>query len=262
MTRNVPARAAIVLFLLFFLGLAVTLFAFIDLRWTHWVFTTASVLGPGPSKHDAAPVDPNDVQRLRKSILNVRVDQCGSVNEAVGTGFVVKAGYVATAAHVLGNSRSCNGAIRLIDSGGLEHNATIVDVNDADDLAILRLPDMSLPALLLADAALYESPGAMARLVTIGYPLESEGASAPDSAAISGEGSLSRYDHDRNVFVTSGLNLNPGNSGGPIFVRDNWTVLGIARSKLPNAVGDGIGFVASIRAFENFFRHATGEELR
>ena len=60
---------------------------------------------------------------------------------------------------------------------------------------------------------------------------------------------------------TSGLNLNPGNSGGPIFVRDNWTVLGIARAKLPNSVGDGIGFVASVRAFETFFREKTGQEL-
>ncbi len=35
MSRNTPARAALVLFFLFFLGLAVTLLALIDLNWTH-----------------------------------------------------------------------------------------------------------------------------------------------------------------------------------------------------------------------------------
>lgn len=35
MGRNAPARAALLLFFLFFLGLAVTLLALIDLHWTH-----------------------------------------------------------------------------------------------------------------------------------------------------------------------------------------------------------------------------------
>lgn len=38
MARPSQGRAAAVLFFLFFLGLAVTLLAFIDLRWTHAVF--------------------------------------------------------------------------------------------------------------------------------------------------------------------------------------------------------------------------------
>jgi S1-C subfamily serine protease len=131
-----------------------------------------------------------------------------------------------------------------------------------DDLALLRISDTTLPALKMADAASYEAANDVVRLVTIGYPLEQAGASSRDSASISGEGTLSRYVREQNVFVTSGLNLNPGNSGGPIFVRENWTVLGIARGKLPNTVGEGIGYVASIRAFESFFHEKTGQELR
>jgi hypothetical protein len=41
MTQPSQGRATAVLFFLFFLGLAVTLFAFIDLRWTHVVFDDA-----------------------------------------------------------------------------------------------------------------------------------------------------------------------------------------------------------------------------
>jgi S1-C subfamily serine protease len=242
------------LFLLFFVGLAVTALAFVDVQWTHWLLVKGS-------HASSASVDTKQLQRLRQSILNVRV-QCGDGGEYTGTGFVVKAGFVATAAHVIGDRQACSGPIRLIDSRGLEHSAELEGLSAGDDLALLRITDTTLPALKLADSASYEAANDVVRLVTIGYPLEQAGASSSDRASISGEGTLSRYVREQNVFVTSGLNLNPGNSGGPIFVRDNWTVLGIARAKLPNTVGEGIGYVASIRAFENFFHEKTGQELR
>lgn len=258
MAQPRPARAAFVVGLLFFIGLVVTVGAFIDLRWTHTVLVQGSVTGK--AKAPANSVDPKQLQTLRQSILNVRA-QCGA-GENTGTGFVVKPGFVATAAHVLGDRAACTGPIRLIDHKGLEHLAELEGISPGDDLALLRIPDTSLPALKLADMTHYEAADDVVRLVTIGYPLENTGASSRDRASVSGEGSLSRFIREQNIFVTSGLNLNPGNSGGPIFVRDNWTVLGIARAKLPNSVGDGIGFVASMRAFENFFREKTGQELR
>lgn len=259
MARSSPARALTVLFLLFFLGLAVTVFAFVDLQWTHAVLVRNPDAKPKGGAR-AANVDPQQLQRLRQSILNVRV-QCIS-GENTGTGFIVKPGYVATAAHIFGDRRLCSGPIRLVDYKGLEHVADLAGMSIDDDLAVLRIPDTLLPALAIADVSRYEAASDVVRVVTIGYPLEEQGASARDSASVSGEGSLSRFIRDRNVFVTSGLNLNPGNSGGPIFVRDNWTVLGIARAKLPNTVGEGIGYVASIRAFESFFREKTGQELQ
>jgi len=257
MNGNAPSRVKPVLFVLFFLGFGVTMFAFVDLQWTHWV------LARSERTRAAGGADRTQLQRLRQSILNVRVAQCGQGGgEIVGTGFVVKAGFVATAAHVLGNQHDCDGAIRLIDYQGREHRASLEAIAPGEDLALLAVAERTLPALQLANTTTYESPSDFVKLVTIGYPLGREGASSRDNAAVSGEGTLSRFDREHNVFVTSGLNLNAGNSGGPVFVRQNWTVLGIARSKLPNSVGDGIGFVASIRAFESFFREKTGQELR
>lgn len=260
MARRSSSRASFLLFLLFLTGLAVTTLAYVDLQWTHWLLVNDATGGSKKSASSSS-VDPKQLQRLRQSILNVRT-QCSADGELTGTGFVVKPGFVATAAHVLGDRQNCSGPIRLIDYKGLEHTASLEGISAGDDLALLRIPDSSLPALQMAEVASYESPDDVVRLVTIGYPLEQTGASSRDSASLSGEGSLSRYIREQNVFVTSGLNLNPGNSGGPIFVRDNWTVLGIARAKLPNSVGEGIGFVASIRAFESFFREKTGQELR
>jgi putative serine protease PepD len=256
MNRNAASRVKPVLFFLFFLGFGVTMFAFVDLQWTHWVLVHTE------GSRAAGGADRTQLQRLRQSIVNVRVTQCGQGGEIVGTGFVVKPGFVATAAHVLGNQHDCDGAIRLIDHQGREHRASLEAIAPAEDLALLAVPEHALPALQLANTTTYESSGDIVKLVTIGYPLEREGASSRDSAAVSGEGTLSRFDREHNVFVTSGLNLNAGNSGGPVFIRQNWTVLGIARSKLPNSVGEGIGFVASIRAFESFFREKTGQDLR
>jgi S1-C subfamily serine protease len=261
MPRTVPRRVSFFLMLLFLLGLALNAVTFIDLHWTHWLLTHGDVRDEDNGSSVSGPVDAQQVQKLRQSILNVRVAQCAE-GENLGTGFVVKPGYVATAAHVLGDQQSCNGRIRLIDFKGREHAAMLDGLSTADDLALLRISDDSLPALQIADSSAYETPNAVVRLVTIGYPLEQAGASAQDDAAISGEGNLSRYDREHNVFVTAGMSLNPGNSGGPIFLRQSWQVLGIARAKLPHQIGEGIGFVAPMRTFETFFREKTGQELR
>jgi S1-C subfamily serine protease len=262
MPRTVPTRVSLFLFLLFLLGLAVNALTFIDLHWTHWMLTRGDAPAGRGEPSTPAPVDAHQVQRLRQSILNVRIAQCAEGGENLGTGFVVKAGYVATAAHVLGDQQSCNGRIRLIDYRGREHPAILEGISPADDLALFRVSDASLPALQIADSTAYENPNELVRLVTIGYPLEQAGASAQDNAAISDEGTLSRFDREHNVFVTAGMSLNPGNSGGPIFLRHNWQVLGIARAKLSYEVGEGIGYVAPMRTFENFFREKTGQELR
>jgi len=262
MPPTVPARVAFFLFFLFLLGLALNVFAFVDLHWTHWVLSRAEA----PIRQELAartPEDATQLEQLRRSILNVRVAQCsGNGEESVGTGFIVKPGYVATAAHVLGDQQSCDAQVRLIDSRGRTHQAALEGLSVADDLAVLRISDTSLPSLQLADSSAYENPGEPEKVVTIGYPLEQAGASAQDNAGVSDEGTLSRFDREHNLFVTSGLSLNPGNSGGPIFLRKNWQVLGIAQAKLSRELGDGVGYVVPIRTFQNFFREKTGEELR
>lgn len=267
MPRTVPTRVPLFLFFLFFVGFALSVVTFIDLRWTHWILNhreqgqNSESRTPATGTMAPAALDSSRVEQLRPSILNVRVTQCNPAGENVGTGFVVKAGYVATAAHILGDQQSCSSKIRLIDFKGREHSAELEGISKDDDLALLRINDNGLPPLQLAEATEYESPNEVVRLVTMGYPLEQEGASTQDSASISGEGTLSRFDRQHNVFITSGLNLNPGNSGGPIFLRKNWQVLGIVRAKISHDVGEGIGYVASIKTFKTFFRERTGQAL-
>lgn len=264
---QVALRAGLLLFLSFFLGLAVSALVLADVVWFHLVLRSPEKVahtgpaGDGSAAATGEAIGGPTVERLRRSILHIRVPQCNGDGERGGTAFVVKAGYVATAAHVLGDQPSCAGPIRLLDSRGIEHPARLEGYSQASDLALLGISDASLPPLDLADSTAYENTAQVVRLVTIGYPLEGVASSA-DRAAISGEGNISQYDRARNFFITSGLNLNPGNSGGPIFIRDTWKVLGVAVAKLDVLHGEGIARVAPMKTFEDFFREKTGEELR
>jgi S1-C subfamily serine protease len=260
-----PSRAGLLLFLAFFLGLAVNALVLADVVWFHVVLRAPAEEKVAHNRRlgdeAAGAIGGPTVERLRQGILHIRVPQCAGGGENGGTAFVVKPGYVATAAHVLGDQPTCAGPIRLVDSRGIEHPARLEGYSQANDLALLRIADTALPPLDLADSKAYETTSQVVRLVTIGYPLEGVASSA-DRAAISGEGNISQYDRGRNLFITSGLNLNPGNSGGPIFIRDTWKVLGVAVAKLDVMRGEGIALVAPIAAFEDFFREKTGEELR
>lgn len=257
-----PLRIHLALFVAIFLGLALCVLILLDAEWLHLVLKPPGTAAVTPGSRPAPEIAGQTVDRLKRSILNVRVTQCNNQGaELQGTGFVIKSGYVATAAHILGDQQSCGSAIRLIDHRGLEHPAQLDGLSTETDLALLKFTDTGLPALTLADSSQYESANQVVRVVTIGYPLEGVGSSS-DRAALSGQGNLSRYDRTRNLFITSGMNLNSGNSGGPIFILDSWDVLGVATAKLDTDFGEGIGIITPVKALEQFFRENTGQELR
>jgi len=256
--REVPLTFTIFLIFVFLLSVGINVFVFADVHHFNWLLhrpdrVTLKTL-EGMEESDA-------VKLLRESILNVRVESCTQTGTwSTGTGFVVKEGFLATAAHVVAESQSCNKPIFLIDYRGLQHSAELIGFAADTDLAVLRFSERSLKPLHMADANAYKNVDAAVKVVTIGYPLLGN-ASAPDKAAISGEGNISSYKGDENIFVTSGLNLNPGNSGGPIFIRSNWTVLGIAVRKFDVNAGEGLGEVVPIDTFEDFFADKTGQSL-
>jgi S1-C subfamily serine protease len=243
---EVPLRVKLTVFLLFFLGFAVNVLAFLDAEWLHYV------IHPQLSKATEA--------NLTHSIVNVQVNACGGEGVHAGTAFVVKAGYVATAAHVVADHEACHSEIRVIDYKGVSHSAQVAGYSENKDLALLTIADTGLPPLVLADSVVYESSTAVVRIFTIGYPLLGAASNA-DRASISGEGTLSQYDKSTNFFITSGLNLNPGNSGGPVFLADTLQVLGIAQAKMDPNVGEGIGHVIPIDTFKTFFHDTSGQSV-
>lgn len=259
--REIPFSMKLFLFLLFFVGFASNVLIVLDVAWLNRVLTPRRPVSvDGGSGTTLGPVGPT-LDRLRESILLVLVPSCDGSGASSGTGFVVKPGYVATAAHVISDHYACDSEIQVVDSYSVRQAAVAVDYSDDNDVALLQISDTSIPALTLADSRNYQEVEKRIEVITIGYPLVGT-ASGVDRAAVSGEGNISSFDAQTNRFVTSGLNVNRGNSGGPVFlVSEEWKVIGIASAKLNVTVGEGIGYVIPINLFKGFFNNATGEAL-
>ena len=132
--------------------------------------------------------------------------------------------------------------------------------NDMTILKLDNIPENDLPPLALLDSSKYEAGHDGEKIVTIGYPVIGT-ASTQDKASVSSEGQISQYDTTKNCFIASGLSLNPGNSGGPVFLVENHKVLGIAVAKANIQVAENVGIFIPINRFKNFFKDKTGKEL-
>jgi S1-C subfamily serine protease len=175
---------------------------------------------PGP------PVDPpSDAQaaaiaaRAVASTVLIRADACGYVLS--GTGFVVKAGYIVTNAHVVAGSVS----ISISRENELPVRASAVLFDPELDVALLYVPGLSAPALSLADHL--PSHGALG--AALGHP--GGGELATIAAAVT-----STYRAEgRDIYGTSQVNrqivelsaaIIQGDSGGPLVLEDG-TVGGV-----------------------------------
>jgi putative serine protease PepD len=251
--RETPLGVTLFLIFILLLGFGLNFGHWLDIEYLHYFLR--------PQGEEAPVALPERIEELKQSIVNVRVQKCGTSNEwGSGTGFVVKSGYLATAAHVVQENHACGNDILVVDYKGVERSAELAGYSSDTDLAVLTFADTNLPPLKLADSTRYEDINELVKVVTIGYPLVGE-ASSIDKAAISGEGNISRFDPARSVFIISGMNLNPGNSGGPIFVQPSWEVLGVAVQKFDVTVGEGLGVVVPSKTFASFFRDKTGRVL-
>ena len=235
----------------------------------------------GNSSGGSGSVTSNDVERYRKSILWVKAQQCGSAKGRSGTGFVISPGYLATNAHVISNEgRNLCRKIEVVDYKGKVHKAFVEGVSlesvkkrdFANDLAVLRIEETSLPPLPLVDSHEYESGKTGQKIFTFGYPLPGT-ASSPEKATMSDEGSISQFATAKNCFITSGMKLNGGNSGGPVLLSVERKVLGVAvasvytdikrgrneTDKVP--VNTGYGYVIPSNRLRTFFKEKTGKSI-
>lgn len=237
-----------VLVIVWLLPFATTVLAWADLRYWNYFLVLDQPAAQTPALGDVP------VQRLKQSILNVQVPACGGQGYSSGTSFVVSSGYVMTAAHVVKEHQACGSEISLIDSRGIRHRAELSGYSDETqlDLAILSFGETEIEPLQLAESSAYRD--SLVEVVTIGYPPE---ASTEDQAALSGAGSISSFREGR--FFTSGMDLNPGNSGGPVFLASDWTVLGVAIAKGDADAGsEGLGLVVPSAEVRRFFEDRVG----
>jgi S1-C subfamily serine protease len=167
-----------------------------------------------------------------RSTVQVVATGCGNV-VVEGTGFVVAPGLVVTNAHVVA------GAGSVSENDGVQSEpATVVYFDPDYDLALLRVPNLTVPSLPLAGG--YVARGTKA--VVLGYP-----GGGPFNAQAAGV--LLRFDPlSPNIYDTASTQrqiyelralVRPGNSGGPL-VEPDGEVIGVVFSR--DSTNTDIGF--------------------
>jgi S1-C subfamily serine protease len=149
------------------------------------------------------------VARSTRSVVRIVGTACGLGIE--GSGWVAAPGIVVTNAHVVAGESDT-----AVEVGGEppELPATVVRFDPRNDVAVLRVARLALPALRLASAPAAQTPGAI-----LGYPLDGPFVAEParigvtqdlETRDVYGRGPLARR-----LTPVRGL-IRPGNSGGPV----------------------------------------------
>lgn len=144
-----------------------------------------------------------------------------------GTGFLIDGkGFLATNAHVVKGSST----VVIQNNKGQEYRASIVLVNNINDLAILKIEDQDFSPLVSLPYGLKKSGAELGEpLFTLGFPREE---------IVYNEGYMSASTGFNGDTLTCqiGVPANPGNSGGPVFNR-NGEVIAIINTRQEQAEG-------------------------
>ena len=160
-------------------------------------------------KPDPAILNSGAVRAARAGVVRIRAKACGFAVE--GTGWVAGPGLVVTNAHVVAGDSSPSVEV---GGSGLGLSSGVLTFNRHDDVAVIGVPGLSVPALRMGP-----DPKAGSAAVILGYPLDGP---FTTSAARVGQTLLAitqdaygRKKVRRTITILRG-NVRPGNSGGPV----------------------------------------------
>jgi len=149
------------------------------------------------------------VRAARASVVRVLGTACGLGVE--GSGWVIAPGLVVTNAHVVAGENDT-----VVEAGGQGPNLTAVPVafNPHDDIALLRVPSLSEPPLVLAP-----NPRAGTAAAILGYPqdgpFDAEPGRIGQTLDVKTQDAYGQGSIVRSITPLRGL-VRPGNSGGPM----------------------------------------------
>jgi serine protease Do len=174
------------------------------------------------------------------------------VSQSLGSGVVVSSdGYILTNSHVVGDARA---EVSVVMPDKRELRARIIGVDEATDIALLKIDARGLPVLPWADSSKLKvaewvlaigNPFQLNQTVTLGI-ISALGRSL--------EGRLAMYED----FIQTDAAINPGNSGGAL-VNAQGELVGINTAIFSETGGyQGIGFAVP----SNLARHVMDDLLK
>jgi S1-C subfamily serine protease len=205
-----------------------------------------------PSIADRAlpPPDPSVLhspaaRRDQRSVVRIEGVACGL--NIQGSGWVVRPGIVATNAHVVAGEDGAEVEV----PGGPTLPGTLIAVDPANDVALLRVPGLHTPPLPLAS----RSPSGDA-VVLIGYPENGPLTAVPGRAGAPvtalAPDAYGRHIHPRTVVPLRGV-VRHGDSGGPVVNRAGRVVAMMFAADEGAGVAGGFG--VPLDAVESTLHH-------
>jgi S1-C subfamily serine protease len=169
--------------------------------------------------------------------------------KATGSGLLFTLnGYILTNHHVIENA---NKVLVEVHSGGVtkSYNATVVQKDVDNDLAILKINDESFTPLITIPYSFKESGGADvgASVFTIGYPYALSGMGKEAKFTDGKVSSKTGYNNAINSYQTS-IPVQPGNSGGPLF-NDKAQLIGVVNAGILDA--DNVSYAIKLSYVKN-----------
>jgi serine protease Do len=187
---------------------------------------------PPPVLVSAAPPRDGPIRghmaALRGAVVTV------TFRDGHGSGFLIDPqGYVLTNAHVVHDARLAT--VRLVT--GREIVGEVVRVDPERDVALIKLEEGHLPAVALRPA----EPGVGEEVYAVGSPLDEALHTTVTRGIVSGYREM-----DGQRYIQSDVNIQPGNSGGPL-VDASGNVVGISvRGRMHEGTPVGINFFIPI----------------
>jgi S1-C subfamily serine protease len=152
-----------------------------------------------------------------------------------GSGFAItQDGYILTNYHVVaGKIEGQPSTFKVVLANGIQLDGKIVRFNKARDLALLKIEYNFEKAFLLSEVKSFKN---LSEVYTIGAPKSVELGQSVSLGLISNE----RVVNNNNLLQVN-ININGGNSGGPLFEK-NGILQGVIQSKLIGKDTEGVGF--------------------
>lgn len=152
-------------------------------------------------------------------------------DNSLGSGFAVGENCIVTNAHVIANTR--NITVKTYD--GSEYKASVLGINEREDIAVLIVSDAMFPVLEIADLGTMKTGDdiyAIGAPKGMEYTLTKGGVSAKERLV------------GNQSYIQIDAPINQGNSGGPL-LSDSGQVLGMNTLKMSDSEGIGLAIPVS-----------------
>ncbi|MEG2526804.1 MAG: trypsin-like peptidase domain-containing protein, partial [Oscillospiraceae bacterium] len=165
-----------------------------------------------------------------------------------GSGFIVTSdGYILTNYHVVKNAHLGGYKVSVVMFDGTSYDAKIVGVEEASDIAVLKIDATGLSAATLGDSG---NMKVGQTVYALGNPLGELNFTLTSGMVSALDREITTRDESTQLITTNNMfqidaAVNSGNSGGPVY-NDKGEVIGIVTAKFSSAGVEGLGFAIPI----------------